>query len=186
MNFLPWAALLFLATAPVLVEAPLRAEAADNTMSRQTHLLDPKGNRVGEVKMQDTPHGVLLEVTISKLAPGEHAFHIHEVGKCEPDFKAAGGHFNPAGKEHGIENPKGLHAGDLANLHVPDSGRLVVELFARDVTLTPGRKNSLLDADGSAFVVHARADDYHSNPSGEAGDRIACGAITGQRADARR
>jgi superoxide dismutase, Cu-Zn family len=133
---------------------------------------------VGHVQLDETPHGVLMKVTITNLPAGVRAFHIHAIGRCSPTFEAAGDHFNPTRKEHGFSNPKGQHGGDLPNLHIPDSGQLVVEMLARDVTLRPGRANSLLDADGSALVVHAKADDYRSDPAGESGDRIACGALT--------
>jgi Cu-Zn family superoxide dismutase len=151
----------------------------------QVPLADAKGGAVGDVRLQETPRGVFMKVTITNLPPGPHAFHIHAVGRCAPTFDAAGDHFNPMGKQHGIENPKGRHAGDLPNLHIPDTGRLVVEVLAPDVTLVPGKANSLLDADGAALVIHAKADDHQSDPAGESGDRIACGAITREVASPR-
>lgn len=139
---------------------------------------DAKGQTVGRAQLTDTPHGVLVKVTLDKAPAGEHAFHIHTTGKCEaPTFETAGGHFNPSGAEHGFMAAKGPHAGDLPNVHVPSSGALSFEFVAAGTTLGSGA-NSLLDADGSALVMHAKPDDYKSQPSGAAGDRVACGVIT--------
>jgi Cu-Zn family superoxide dismutase len=135
-----------------------------------------KGENVGEAKLTQTPAGVLIQATFSKLPPGEHGFHIHAVGKCEPSFAAAGDHFNPANKEHGFLDPQGRHAGDLPNIHVPDDGSLKVDMLAPQVALKDGH-HPLLDKDGAALMIHRKPDDYQTNPSGEAGDRIACGVI---------
>jgi Cu-Zn family superoxide dismutase len=110
------------------------------------------------------------------IPAGAHGFHIHDVGKCEPPFKSAGDHFAPQQHGHGFLSEKGGHAGDLPNIHVPKSGELMVEFFVPNVRLRSG-KNALLDKDGSALVIHAQKDDYRSDPSGHAGDRLACGAI---------
>jgi Cu-Zn family superoxide dismutase len=132
---------------------------------------------VGAATLTETPHGVLIHVNLTKGPSGAHAFHLHAVGKCEPPFTSAGPHFNPTTKQHGVENPMGLHAGDLPNLQVPSDGVLSFDVFARDVTLKTGA-NSLLDADGTAIVLHAQADDYKTDPAGNAGDRVVCGIIT--------
>ena len=108
---------------------------------------------------------------------GEHAFHVHAVGKCEPPFTSAGGHFNPASKKHGMEAAEGSHAGDMPNLFVPASGELTVEIANPMISLAKGQPNSVFDADGSALIIHAGADDYKTDPTGNAGDRIACGVI---------
>jgi superoxide dismutase, Cu-Zn family len=139
-------------------------------------LLNDQGKKVGAATLEETPHGVLISLDLDGVPPGTHAFHIHEVGKCEPGFKSAGGHFNPTDKKHGVLSAAGMHAGDLPNLNVPESGKLKVDVFAAGVTLGPG-KNSLLDADGSSLVIHAGPDDYKSDPAGEAGARFACGVI---------
>jgi Cu-Zn family superoxide dismutase len=135
------------------------------------------GDKVGEAKLTQTPHGVLIQLELSKIPAGIRAFHIHEVGECEPPFESAGAHFNPSDKKHGFLDQKGRHAGDLPNIHVPEGGELVVEVLAPQVTLQNG-KNSLFDADGSALVIHEKADDYQSDPAGDAGSRIACGVIS--------
>jgi Cu-Zn family superoxide dismutase len=139
---------------------------------------DQQGRQIGTVKLEQGPRGVVVSVSLSGLTPGPHAFHIHEVGKCEPPFTSAGGHFNPTGREHGIHNPKGMHAGDLPNLHADQSGNAKFEEFlVEGVSLEPGKPGYLFDEDGSAFIVHASADDYRSDPAGNAGDRIACGVV---------
>jgi Cu-Zn family superoxide dismutase len=143
----------------------------------QAVLKGKDGKEVGKVELTDTPSGVLMRLTLDGVPPGDHAFHVHAVGKCEPpDFKSAGPHFNPDDTKHGLMNAEGPHAGDMPNLHVPDSGKLTVEVLNEMVTLDA--EPALLDEDGSAIVVHAVADDYQTDPAGNAGDRIACGVIT--------
>jgi Cu-Zn family superoxide dismutase len=154
------------------------AAVAGKALGQAAHaeLRNDKGEAVGEATLAQTPHGVLLTVDLHGLPAGEHAFHIHAVGKCEPPFTSAGGHFNPAHKQHGIKNPEGMHAGDLPNIYVPESGKLKFDVFATAVTLQEG-ENSLFDTDGSALVIHAGPDDYKSDPAGDAGARIACGVV---------
>ena len=141
-------------------------------------LKDASGKEVGQVQLLQTPHGVLVRVSLKGAPAGDHAFHIHAVGKCEPPFTSAGPHFNPASHKHGMEAPEGAHAGDMPNLHIPASGELTVEIANPMVSLVKGEANSVFDADGSAFIVHAGADDYKTDPTGNAGDRLACGVIT--------
>lgn len=156
---------------------PSRAERAAAPSPRSVELKDQKGKVVGTVLLVETPHGLLLRGTLNGLPPGTHAIHFHETGKCEPPFKTAGGHFNPTQKAHGLMDPGGLHAGDLPNLIVPKGGKVEFEVFAEWLTLGDG-PNTVLDADGTALVIHARADDYRTQPSGDAGDRVACGVIS--------
>jgi Cu-Zn family superoxide dismutase len=140
-------------------------------------LKDKDGKKVGQVVLTRAEDGVLLNVTLTGIAPGDHAFHVHAVGKCEPpDFKSAGPHFNPDQTKHGMMNPEGPHSGDMPNLHVPESGKLQVEILNTLVSLDGDA--ALLDGDGSALIVHAGADDYKTDPAGNAGDRIACGVVT--------
>ena len=140
-------------------------------------LKDAKGAEVGNVTLTATPSGVLMSLDLAAIPAGEHAFHVHTVGKCEgPDFKSAGPHFNPDETKHGLMNPEGPHAGDMPNLHGPADGKLRIEVLNPTVTLSA--ESALLDADGSAVIVHAVADDYKTDPAGNAGDRIACGVVT--------
>ena len=141
-----------------------------------TQLKDASGKAVGDVDLMQTPAGVLIKLQIKGLPPGEHAFHVHAVGKCEPPFESAGPHFNPGNHKHGIMSGEG-HAGDMPNLYVPQSGELSVEVVNTAISLEKGKPNSLFDSDGSSLVIHAKADDYKTDPAGNAGERIACGVI---------
>jgi len=139
-------------------------------------LKNAQGQAVGHVSLTETPHGVLMHATLMGLPEGTHAFHIHTTGTCEPPFTSAGGHFNPATAQHGIANAMGMHAGDLPNVQIPADGKLTFDAFAPGVTLEAG-PNSLFKQGGTAIVMHASADDYKSDPAGNAGARIACGVI---------
>ena len=132
------------------------------------------GEILGTVTLTETPHGVLLFADFKRIPPGSHGFHIHEKGACSPDFKAARGHFNPAGKGHGINHPKGSHGGDMPNIYAAADGSVKAEVLNVKVTLSSG-DNSVFDSDGSAIVIHAKPDTYGAKAG--AGARIACGVI---------
>jgi Cu-Zn family superoxide dismutase len=149
---------------------------ANSAEMANTQLKDSSGKAVGDVDLMQTPSGVLIKLQIKGLTPGEHAFHVHAVGKCEAPFESAGPHFNPGNHKHGILSGEG-HAGDMPNLHVPPSGELTVEIANPAISLVKGQPMSVFDADGSALIIHAGADDYKTDPTGNAGDRIACGVI---------
>jgi Cu-Zn family superoxide dismutase len=141
------------------------------------NLIDTQGRSIGEARLQQTPHGVLLKLDLRNATPGVNGLHIHEVGRCEgPSFESAGGHFNPTDRQHGFLNPRGPHAGDLPNIEVPSTTQLSLEYFLPDVTIEPGPQ-SLTDANGSSIMMHAGKDDYMTDPSGESGERLACGQI---------
>jgi Cu-Zn family superoxide dismutase len=143
-------------------------------------IYDVNGAPVGTAQLwQDASGLVNVEISSLALPPGTHGIHFHEVGKCEGGstaFSTAGAHYNPLGKQHGLENPNGPHAGDAPNIITPASGIGKVSFSTGRVLLTPGTM-TLFDADGSAIVIHANADDQISQPSGNSGARIACGVV---------
>ncbi|MBI3637097.1 MAG: superoxide dismutase family protein [Candidatus Rokubacteria bacterium] len=135
------------------------------------------GQTVGTATFTEVSGGVRVVLEARDLPPGEKGVHIHAVGKCDPpQFTTAGGHFNPAGKQHGTLNPQGPHAGDLPNIVIGANGTGRLETFTDRVALSAGA-NSLFDADGSALVIHASPDDFKTDPTGNSGGRIACGLI---------
>jgi len=146
--------------------------------SRATaELKDKDGKTVGRGVFHEVSDGVLVRLEVKGLTPGLHAVHVHAVGKCEaPGFTTAGGHFNPLQKKHGFKSPDGAHAGDLPNMLVAKDGSGRFEALTDAMTLKAGPA-SVFDADGSALVIHAGADDYVTDPAGNSGDRVACGVI---------
>jgi superoxide dismutase, Cu-Zn family len=145
-------------------------------------LLNTKGKKIGEVTLVQEVEGVMINVQAKDLPPGTLGIHIHETGVCTaPEFTSAGAHFNPTGNEHGFDNPKGFHLGDLPNIEVDKDGKVSMKLTTSEITLKKDQENSILDKDGSAVVIHERADDYKTDPAGNSGARIACAAITGKK-----
>lgn len=143
-------------------------------------LKDRNGITVGMATFREATGGVLVSVDVKGLTPGLHAVHVHAVGKCEaPGFTSAGGHFNPAQKKHGLKSPDGPHAGDMPNMYVSRDGTGKFEVLNDNISLRPGDR-SLFDADGSALVIHVGVDDNTTDPTGNAGDRAACGVILRQ------
>jgi Cu-Zn family superoxide dismutase len=162
------------AVAALSVTPAIVVEAAETAKAM---LNDASGQDAGSVSLTQTPAGVLVQLSLKGVPAGEHAFHIHAVGKCEPPkFESAGGHFNPANAHHGMMSGPG-HAGDMPNLHVPASGVLDLEVLNTSITLDKDKPNSVFHPGGTAIVIHAGKDDYASDPAGKAGDRIICGVI---------
>jgi len=152
--------------------------AATESNAVSIHLLNQQGAKIGVAMLSQMKDGVQIQVQAANLSPGEHGFHIHNVGLCEvPDFKSAGDHLNPMNKQHGFKNPLGYHAGDLPNLVVKADGTVNATVTDKMVTLEKGKPNSLLTAQGTSLIIHQKADDYMTDPSGNSGDRIACAVI---------
>jgi superoxide dismutase, Cu-Zn family len=158
-------------------QAVNRNRLARKAQTAKATLQTAEGKEAGSATLTQMPQGVLLSLTVKGLPPGEHAFHVHAVGKCEAPFNSAGGHFNPGNKKHGFMAAEGSHAGDMPNLHIPASGDLTIEVLNSMITLEKGKPNSVFDDDGSAIIIHAGKDDYKTDPTGEAGGRIACGVV---------
>ncbi|ASF38127.1 superoxide dismutase family protein [Halobacillus halophilus] len=151
----------------------------DSSKTISVQMMNTEGREMGKAELTQADGAVKIDFSASDIPPGTHGFHIHEKGMCEePDFKSAGGHFNPTNVSHGTESEDGPHAGDLPNLEVSEEGSIQKELTAERVTLEEGQESSLLKEGGTALVIHAGADDQESQPSGDAVARIACGEIS--------
>ena len=135
------------------------------------------GSAMGNVALGEGAGGVTMTVSATGLPAGTHGIHLHEKGLCDgPKFESAGAHWNPGMKKHGRDNPQGAHLGDLANLEVGANGAANVNTIVAGAMMMSGA-NMLADADGTALVIHAKPDDYKTDPSGESGDRIACAVV---------
>jgi superoxide dismutase, Cu-Zn family len=169
-----------IAAIPLLILFPAALVFADTTpKAAHADIVNSQGAKIGSAKITSTTKGVQIAVAVSELTPGEHGIHIHTVGKCEgPAFTTAGGHFNPTSAHHGIHNAQNPnpHLGDLPNLVVDENGKGKASFSVEGVTLDDGA-NSLFHEGGTSIVVHAKADDLMSDPSGNSGDRMACGVI---------
>jgi Cu-Zn family superoxide dismutase len=146
-------------------------------------LVDTQGRAVGTAHFTEASgaNGVVnIQVRVNGLPAGAHGIHVHAVGIANPSdspaFASAGGHFNPENRQHGLNNPEGAHAGDLPNLVVNANGRGTLNATTDRLTLSAGPR-SVFDADGSALIIHANADDQTTNPTGNSGGRIAGGVI---------
>ena len=140
-------------------------------------LITGTGQVMGDARVSQEPEGTRVIVDMKGLPAGTYAVHLHSTGKCEgPEFTSAGGHFNPAMKQHGMMNPAGSHAGDLPNIVVADDRRGRLDAVKAGLRMADG-DTPLIDIDGAAVVVHAAPDDYKTDPAGNAGTRIACGVL---------
>ncbi len=166
------------ATAVLLAGGMARAQATPKSVMVQMETSD--GRDGGKATLTQKGKNVEVEADFKNLNPGVHAIHIHQNPKCDaPDFKTAGGHFNPAGKQHGIQNPQGHHAGDMPlNLNVGDDGMVKKSFTSKDISLDPKAPNSVFANGGTSLMVHSGADDMKTDPSGNAGGRESCGIIS--------
>lgn len=142
-----------------------------------TPLYNDAGKEVGSINVAPMKDGLHISLQAHDLPPGAHGFHVHAVGDCSDHadhFKKSGGHYSRPGQEHGFQNAKGPHAGDLPNITVAADGTVKAQFVLTTMTV-----DELYDKDGSAFMIHAKADDYISQPAGDAGERLACGAYPG-------
>lgn len=142
-------------------------------------IMDTAGKEVGTVALKQTPSGVLVTAHVMGVAPGEHGFHFHQKGTCEASekFTTAGGHFNPNEHQHGLMVEGGPHGGDMPNQYADASGMMMTQVLNTGISLDKDAPNSIWDEDGTALVIHAKADDYKSQPSGDAGGRVACAVV---------
>jgi len=162
----------------IVALAVLLGAGTASAQMQHVELKDAKGNSVGMAMISPAKGGgVSIDLDVKGLPPGEHALHFHAVPKCEAPFTSAGGHFNPANKKHGLQNPEGPHAGDMNNFTVDAKGTAKTTIVNTKVTMG-SEPNSIYANGGTALMIHAAADDMKTDPAGNAGDRIACGAIT--------
>ena len=152
-------------------------------LTAEASLASPSGDSMGTVTFRQAASGVLIMADVKGLSPGGHAFIIHEVGACTPDFGAAGDHFNPADTEHGFVHPAwrrgesdGGHGGDLPNIYAASDGSARADFFTVGIALDRSQRHSVFDADGSAIIVHEHPDSYGEEES-DTGNRVACGVI---------
>ena len=171
MGHFTWALALSALALPAFAQSPALQQAAATA-----EFVDGGGKAIGKATLTPTPTGVLIAVEVSGLPPGQWvAFHIHENGTCDPatHHESAGGHFNPTGREHGYRAANGPHAGDMPNQWVGSDGVLRAQVFNTAVMLDEPERGIR----GKALMIHAKGDDYNTQPSGAAGDRLACAPI---------
>lgn len=174
LDLSPSASGRFLRSGIVTIAAPAPPSIAPGPSAR-ANVQGPDGAYLGQVVIEQRQQGLIISADVHGLSPGGHGFHIHETGSCEPDFAAAGDHFNPTGASHGARHGPDRHAGDLPNLYAAADGTARLDVFTDAATLHTGVPHSLFDADGSAIVIHELADTYGEDAG--AGGRVACGVI---------
>ncbi|MBA4160142.1 MAG: superoxide dismutase family protein [Gemmatimonadetes bacterium] len=169
-------------TQPVTT-APAAGMTSDAAATVDMEMINREGQRIGTARLTQENGGVRIALQASNLPAGPKGYHFHETGRCDtPSFESAGDHFAPMGRQHGLQNPQGPHAGDMPNLPIRQNGTVDTVLVNPRVTLQTGVPNSLFDGDGTALVIHAGEDDQRTDPSGNSGDRIACGVVDRARA----
>lgn len=174
MHLAALAAMLTLACSAAMAKG---AKAPKPPKSVVVKMQNAQGKDAGTATLSSATGGVKIKLNLHGLTAGEHGLHVHQAAKCEgPDFKSAGPHFNPDTKKHGLQNAEGPHAGDVPNFKADIKGNAKATLIAPNVTLADG-PHSVFTGGGTALVVHAKADDGKTDPSGNSGDRIACGVV---------
>lgn len=164
---------LLLAAGCTMQDGGLGAQGAAAT----AELRDSAGTIVGSATVTPVAGGLRVDIQGRNLPPGQHGAHIHQTGLCDPPgFTTAGGHWNPTARQHGKDNPAGMHHGDLPNLTIDAGGAGALSYVVQGGALS-GAADALLDADGAAIVIHAAPDDYRTDPTGNSGGRIACGVF---------
>jgi Cu-Zn family superoxide dismutase len=172
LKFLPVIIIPILASCATLQSAKT-AEASEVLTA---DLARADGSWAGVATISQRRDGVFLSLSAQAPAAGTYGMHLHAVGKCQaPDFTSAGPHWNPGMKQHGHDNPMGAHDGDLPNVNAGADLKITLEYKLKDITLSG--PTGLLDADGGALVIHEKADDYKTDPSGNSGKRIICGVF---------
>lgn len=181
------AALCFAALLCACAGTPKPVAIAPPPAPKTVWIVGADGRAIGQANFIEAPHGVLIRLEFSErsLSPGWHGLHLHMIGDCADaaaGFRASGGHLGMGARvTHGLMTPNGPEAGDLTNVFAPPTGLFAAEIFDPHVTLGPvarDHREPLLDADGSALIVHAGPDDQHSQPIGGAGPRVGCAALT--------
>lgn len=173
-SFLTALAIVAMACSPDKTEPALDSATATDAPppSASAVMQNASGEEIGTLEISEDAGRVSVRGTLQSLTPGEHGLHFHMAARCDPPFASAGDHWNPTSSEHGAENPKGPHHGDLPNLLVDADGRATLNFTTAEGTLA-----ALLDFDGASLIVHAGRDDLRTDPSGNSGDRIACGVV---------
>lgn len=172
---------LFVLVGALLLALGAGVAIAQGVSTATAELEDTDGNPVGNANFTEGPGGVTIAVEGKDMPSGEHGIHVHEKSDISSsDFKSAGEHHNPTDDKHGFNNPEGPHAGDLENINVAEDGTVSYTTTTDRITLSKGER-SILDSDGSSLIIHDKADDYETDPSGESGDRIAAGEIKGSK-----
>lgn len=176
----PAAALIGLATAGCIPSGtePGSVGAGGGTLQfSEARISDAAGRPLARARASNVSEGLRIEITAEGLSAGTYGVHVHAAGRCDPPgFESAGPHWNPTMRQHGSQNPQGPHRGDLPNLSVGANGQGEIAFIVPDAQLAGG-VGGMFDADGAALVVHARPDDYRTDPSGNSGARIGCGVF---------
>ena len=158
---------------------PIGSSGQPEVRQATAEMRSASGVRFGTLTLSPGVAGVRIDGALTNVPPGVHGIHFHQVGRCDgPDFASAGAHLNPTGAQHGLDNSQGPHAGDLPNVTANTNGQMIVDVATPRITLSSEGPGALFDADGTALVIHAQADDQRSDPAGGSGARIACGVIT--------